>query len=264
MTRNAQIRVMRRVGGLCLALLVYPLAFAAADLVAADNADNDPYPEGWNPGDNGGYGFTEWVILDEGSPGSMYTTASIDNDTWSWGLAGTYAVGRGLSNTMSRGAWTFLAAHGDNLADFSGFNLRSATEVGNGFADTELIRFGLRPEDPTGAYVSTNAGADYVFLDCGWLDGTGALIEYRISWDQTGLWTLRINNLDEEITETFSGALGGDGPVAMLGAGVFGATIDEQMTFDDLRVTPEPATLLMWLFGASLMALTRRRGRLPV
>lgn len=29
---------------------------AMADLVASDNADNDPYPDGWNPGDNGGWG----------------------------------------------------------------------------------------------------------------------------------------------------------------------------------------------------------------
>ena len=235
---------------------------AVADIVAADNADNDPYPAtGFLPGDNGGTGFLAWVELEVGNPGSMHTTAAIDNGSYSWALDGSYALGRGLSNSLSTGTWRLLAVHDPDNTDFSGFNLRASTNTTGGFSQSELIRFGMDPSQPgydgSGIYVSTNAGLSYLFLDCGWSDGEGDTIEYRISWTGTGSFSLLVSNRNEGVVTNFSGLMPA-GTVAMLGVAVFGSSLDEGITFDDYQVEnviPEPATGL--LLAGSLILLTR-------
>lgn len=246
---------------LALTVLLGVCAIGAQADVAFDRADNDPYPvTGFMPGDNGGAGFQPWVELEEGTPGSMFLAADIDSGTYAWGLSGTYALGRGLSSPWSAGLWTLLAVHDPDNTDFSGFSLRDNTDPGTGFGDHELLRFGLNPNeigyDATGIYVSTNAGADYTFLDCGWVDGEGDVIEYGVSWNGAGQYTLVVSNRDEGVRSTFVGDMRA-GSVAMLGTAVFGATADEGLTFDRMQVIPEPATLVLLALGA--VALSARR-----
>ncbi|MBN2562795.1 MAG: hypothetical protein JXQ75_17870 [Phycisphaerae bacterium] len=264
-------RLARKRRGALLVLLLsssfilHPSSFSSADIIAADNADNDPYPvSGFLPGDNGGYGFEPWVVLESGSPGSMFTATAIDDGTYSWGLSGTYALGRGLSNSMTSGTWRFLALHDPDNTAFSGFNLRSSTNIGSGFGSFDLLRFGMDPSQPgydgSGIYVSTNAGTSYEFLDCGWVDGEGDTLEYIVAWDGGGSYSLTVSNLGEGVVGNFSGSMSA-GSVAMLGTAVFGATANESVTLDDYHVIPEPAAAVLVLMGAALVGAVRRGGR---
>lgn len=249
----------RRPRAVALGVAINLLAAVAwADLVASDNADNDPYPvSGFLPDDNGGFGFRPWLVLESGTPGAMFTTTAIDDGVYSWGVSGTYALGRGLSGGMGSGRWRLLAMHDPDNTAFSGFNLRSSTNIGGGFADYELIRFGFDPSqigyDGTGIYVSTNGGVSYALLDCGWVDGAGDTLEYAMSWDEAGAWSLMVSNLDEEVASTFEGSLASASPVEMLGSAVFGSSNDETLTFDDYGVVPEPGAAVTVVLGAWLV-----------
>lgn len=249
-----------------LAALLLLSSTSFADLVGSDNADNDPYPLGWNPGDNAGIGFKGWTVLDSGSPGSMYidSTSELEGG-YSWGESGTFALGRGLSNSLPSGYWSFLARHDMDNTAFSGFNLRTSTNIGSGFDSSELIRFGLDAGvmgyDNTGVYISTNAGADYSFLDLGDEDIRTAILLYTIHWDTSlGSYSLTVSNTDVGTTATLNGALASGSSVAMLGMGIFGVDTDERLTFDSFGVAiPEPGTLVAVGLGALLLFSRRRR-----
>lgn len=249
-----------------LAALLLVSSASFADLVGSDDADNDPYPLGWNPGDNAGTGFKSWIVLDSGSQGSMYVDSVSELDgLYSWGESGTHAVGRGLSNVLFSGYWSFLARHDSANTAFSGFNLRTSTELGSGFGSFELVRFGIDADvmgyDNTGVYISTNAGADYSFLDLGDEDIRDAILLYTIHWDTSlGSYSLTVSNTDVGTTATLNGALASGSSVAMLGMGIFGVDTDERLTFDSFGVAiPEPGTLVAVGLGALLLFSRRRR-----
>ncbi|HOW96898.1 MAG TPA: hypothetical protein P5567_13285 [Kiritimatiellia bacterium] len=242
---------------LLMAVLSLAAGAAHADLVASDNADNDPYPSGWNPGDNAGSGFTAWVSLQAGSPGSMYVEnlAPLDG-LYSWGLSGTYAVGRGLSNSLAAGQWNILASHGSDVGSFCGFNLRTSTDD-SAFDTDEILRFGINygeEFDATRIYFSTNGGADYAYIDLGDADLRDSDLEYNVSWSTvSGSFTLGVRNGEdyEEVTAD----LPSDAAVAMFGAGIFEASLDERMTFDDYGVEaiPEPGALVTLVLGCGFI-----------
>ncbi len=238
---------------------------SSADLLGYDNADFDPYPLGWNPGDNGGTGFVAWVALETGTPGSMYVDGINELDgSYSWGESGTYALGRGLTNSLSDGRWSFLARHDSDNTGFSGFNLRSSTSVGSGFGDSELLRFGLDPDlpgyDNTGVYVSTNGGADYMFLGLGGLDIRNAVLQYTVEWHSAGTFTLTVSNVTDGGSASFTSNMPSGSSVAMLGMALYGATSDETLTFDAFSVAlPEPSTAAVMLLGGLLCFVSARR-----
>ncbi len=230
-----------------------------ADLIASDNADNDPYPLGWNPGDNGGFGFTGWTLLDSGVVGGMYTATAIDEGSYSWQIQGQYALGRGLASTRESGVFTLLARHELNSSAFSGFNLKTSTA--DPFAEDEILRFGMNPSDSTGIYISTDAGGDYIFLDCEWIDGNGDVLQYTITWTSSS-FTVAVMNLSEAVGASYSGSLSG-GPVAMLGVGIDGVNTNERLTFDAFEINPipEPGACALALCGAVVLLCASRRGR---
>lgn len=242
-----------------LVLLLGGASSALATFVAADTADNDPYPvSGFFPGDNGGFGFNPWVKLAAGTPGAMYTTAALDEGSYAWGINGTYALGRELSTHLSVGSWTFLAVHDPDNTSFSGFNLKTSPSGGS-FAADELFRVGVDSSQVGGLSISTNAGADYLFLDCGWVDGAGDTIEYTIGWNtDDGIYSLSVSNQTEEVSATFNGTILAGSSVAMLGAGLFGADNSESLTFGNYGVVPEPGSLCLLFFGVLVMSCLRR------
>ena len=228
---------------------------------AQDNAGNDPYPVSqFQIGDNGGWNFEPWMKLESDTfIGTRYLGASIGDSLYSWGLGGTYGVGRALPGTAHKGLWQIRMVHDPDNTGFSGFNLKTAGLAG--FDVSELIRVGLAPDevgfDGTGVYVSTDGGDQYTFLDCGWVDGRGDVILYQLFYDEAGGYTLTVNNLDEEVTSQFSGQLPSSA-VLMLGVAVFGATLDESVAFDSLAFQSGPIleiehqgedVVLSWLTG---------------
>ncbi|MCX6911749.1 MAG: PEP-CTERM sorting domain-containing protein [Verrucomicrobia bacterium] len=224
---------------------------ACAALFAADNADNDPYPAtNFHIGSND----------DNGGDGSL-VSAIVPSHDYAWGLGGTCGVGRGLASALPVGTWRVTAVHDPNNSGFSGFNLKTSTQAG--FGTGELLRFGLNGSSGTGIYVSTDSGAHYTFLNCGWFNGSGDTLEYNVGWDASGNYSLSVSDLTQTQTEpaSFTGTMA-HGEVAMLGAVVYGATLSEGLSFDAFEVVavPEPATVLPLLVVIVLaMGLEHRR-----
>jgi hypothetical protein len=216
---------------------VAPASLAA--VIAADSADNDPYPiTNWQVGDNGGYGFQPWIALERGTPGARYLTGRIlDGHRYAWGMNGTYAFGRGLSAGLEVGSCRVTAVHGAASQSFSGFNLKTSSQPG--LAAGEVFRFGINPgllDYRNGTIqISTDGGATYRSLDCGWPVGLGDTIEYTITWSAEGLWWLDVRNI---AAGTLAGFVGVRlfPPVTMVGATACGATLSEDLAFDALVV----------------------------
>ena len=255
------------------AMLALAVPAACGGVIGWDNADNDPYDSEntFMEGQNGGNGFQPWVNLAGGTPGAMYLAEPSlrDEGLNSWGLSGTYAVGRGLTEAVTAGTWTFLASHGAGIGSFCGFNLRTSTNAGT-FSDDEIFRFGVdysQEGDTTRIYYSTNGGGDYGYLDLGEDSLLNVTLQYSVTWSTlSGTFTLAVLDLDASLYGEISGWLPAGAPVAMLGAGIFEATLDEKMKFDDYGVAavPEPAAAVLLCWGAfGLWAGRGRRCRRP-
>ena len=224
-----------------------------SSLMAYDHAGNHPYPgTQFNPGtrftvgDNGGVNFEPWLRLEgNAAGGSSHLAGSIGDSSQSWSLNGTYAVGRSLPGVAHHGLWHIRMVHDPNNTDFSGFNLKSASLPG--FAETEIIRVGMTasPIASTGKgiSVSTDGGQTYTFLDCAWQDGRGDSIIYQIWWDESGEYTLTVENVHEGIISRWTGDLPSSA-VTMLGVGVFGDSPAESVQFDSLIFQTDPGLTL--------------------
>jgi len=199
------------------------------------------------------------VNLQVGDLGSMYVEqfAPLDGDG-SWGLSDTYALGRGLSNSLAVGQWTLLARHGSDVNSFCGFNLRTSTST-ESFKTDEILRFGINYDEGANAMrvcFSTNADADYAYLDLGDDDVRDADLEYSIAWSTVaGSFTLGVGNGKDYVEVTAD--LPSGSPVAMLGAGIFEMNLDDKddLTFDDygISVIPEPGAAGTVVLGAWLL-----------
>ena len=240
-----------------------------AALYSADNADNDPYraDNDWMPGQNGGQGYQPWVKLNvEPYFGASYLTLGslINGHLASWGMNGYFAMGRGLENPQPFGTLRLLATHGSGNIGFSGFSLKASTDPA--FANGELLRFGMVGSGGTGIYVSYDAGGNYDFLDCNWVDGSGDELAYTIAWDASGAYTLAVDNLSEQMSSSFGGTIPAD-TVVMFGAAVFGPSLDDELTFDGAEVgaVPEPATVApaVAVLLAALFQFVRSRRAAP-
>jgi len=256
----------RRARWIVFASLLGPAISCWSGAFAYDDADNDPYysDQSFEEDQNGGAGFDPWVILDLGLPSASvgrdlvhWGILGSDADDWySWRLSGGSAMGRGLPASATSGSWTFRAVHtvsNPNNSGFSGFSLKSSANTA--LEAGELLRFGFNPQadappiDYGGIWVSTDQGAHYTFLDCPWDDGNGAPLEYSVTWDGTGEYTLSVKHLTEDLEAHFDSQTDFTlppmpaGAVTMLGTALFGSTSNEQLTFDAFAVTyvPEPA-----------------------
>jgi hypothetical protein len=236
-------------------ILVFVWVCAFPALGAFDQADNDPYPtQGSASYQNGGTGFMAWVPSATENSGGEYVTDLCSltlTNTRSWEISKTYAMGRGLETPLAQGRWSFLAQHDANNTHFSGFNLKSSTD-NTAFATDEILRFGMDGYHDAGLYLSTDAGQNYTFLDCGWVDGAGDTLQYTLDWNTTaGTYSLSVSNLSENASSYFSGSFSATTPVAMLGTGIFGSSTDEHLNYDQLTVIPEPAILSIILLTAT-------------
>ncbi|HOX03189.1 MAG TPA: hypothetical protein P5555_13050 [Candidatus Paceibacterota bacterium] len=254
------------------ALLVHPDS-CLAQLFCWDNADEDLYRTAEQfDGLNGGDGFEAWLMLNPGptaAGGSYFVQQAshpeqpLDGD-YSWGMNGTYAVGRGLVSPVSAGTWTFLAAHNlynEANSGFSGFNLKSEKSLRNGpFDQFELLRFGYSISTSPyqkGIGYSTDGGANYEYV--GGEDWSGDTLQYSVSWDGLGKYTLSVENQSDAnkgrlfVTVTTAG-----GSVAMLGAAIYGKDLNaESLTFDAYMVPEPPAAMFVLAFTALAVALQR-------
>ncbi len=235
---------------------------ARADLLAYDRADlDDPYgnDDTFMPGQNGGSGFTDWVQIEQGMAASMFLANPIDGESIrSWGLSGTYALGRGLVDPLNEGIFSTLASYGSSVNAFAGFSLRTSLDPDD-FAAGEILRFGLI----NGAInYSTDQGDTYTDIESMTV-WRGMTLRYSVLWStQLGSFSLTVSAFgDPGLTETVTGSLATGNPVAMLGVGIFESNTDRQLLFDDFQVTtiPEPSSLAFLLLGGLWLKRSYRR-----
>lgn len=242
-----------------------------AVVLANDDADFDPpykTDATFKPGQNGGFGFTPWVLLDTGiasSHGGRYLVSPGIDGAYSWGMDGTYTMGRGLATPLTAGTWTVLAAHTVHApanSGFTGFSLKTVSSPNNfPLSDGEILRFGFNRKVESranGICVSIDRGKTYQFLNCGWTDGAGDQLEYSVTWDGLGYFRLEVENRTESVTSSFSRTMPA-GAVAMLAVANYGAYTDEKLTFDAFVVVPEPKTTLPLIAALALVVSMRRR-----
>jgi len=246
-----------------VALLVVGLVGMPAWAVPSfDDAEGTPYDDGFDVGDNGGVGYLGWVEL-ENTGGADRFLASGGGElsgTRSFGMFagdGGIAMGRPLDMTVTQGTASVLARHNvNNEAAFTGFNLKSST--GGLFGTDELVAFGLVPGD--NSLVSAFGGDGTKTLNPT-ADGElrGDLLEYLLDFNTTaGTYMLTVNNLTESVSDMASGTLKDTAAVAMIAAGHFNSGISQDLIYDDVTVTPEPATLAVLLAGGLLIRHRRR------
>ena len=238
-----------------------------AELIAYDCADNDPYASeaAFNAGQNGGTGFDSWVTLDVGGIGTMYVDAMAPlNGSQAWGLGGTYALGRGLTEAAAEGTWSLVARHGSGVSGFCGFSLRTSLDT-DAFSAGEIFRFGMdlsQEGDATRIYYSTDMGSTYGAIDLGDDDLSGSLVEYSVTWSTVlGSYALGVRNVDTDAFGQALGALASGSSVVMLGTGIFGNNLSESLTFDEFGVSsiPEPSSTLLFAIGATALWVRRRK-----
>jgi len=102
-----------------------------------------------------------------------------------------------------------------------------------------------------GVYVSTDGGANYAYLDCGWVNGRDDQILYQLWWQEDGEYSLTIINTNEGITSQFTGTLP-TSAVNTLGVAVMGNSSSETIQFDQLAFQSAPF-LAMQRSGDSLL-----------
>lgn len=165
---------------------------------AADNGGNAPYNDGWQAGDNGGFGFGPWVFLNSSTNSSQNgqfraTSSAVNIGTPAWGLyansgnvadarralPGPFAVGQtlfvkmdngflntgagtgvALFNAQSNMLWEFFFNGGDQNYSISG----GTTDIGwtPGGLEIELTLVGptswIARITPLGGATRTNTG----------------------------------------------------------------------------------------------------------
>ena len=169
------------------------------------------------------------------------------------------SLGRGFSNAFSSGVFSFLALHNPNNSSFSGFNLKTSSSAG--FDADEVLRFGLHPSDGSGVFISTNAGADYFFMDCGWVQGFGNVLSYQVAWAD-GAFNISVSNLGEAVGASYSGIMASNN-IAMFGMGLNGVGSGESLTFDAFLGTPIPEPSILFLCVSGLVIFGFRFRRRP-
>jgi hypothetical protein len=122
---------------------------AAQVVVAADNAADGAYADGWATGDNGGFGFMPWAINDGG--GGHFVASSTNN--CADGLQGSGIDTDGVSWGLFHGVGDAAEAVRPFIAPMV-VGQTFAIDMDNGFIDSGTVGFGLQTLD--GGTVATN------------------------------------------------------------------------------------------------------------
>ena len=283
------------VGGLCL---LAPALHAAN--TASDNGADPAYANGWNSGTNGGTGFNPWVFNNNNNGGGSFSGEFIGNSQYTGGAV--YGNGNRIGiGTSAFGMYSDSGSTANALRSFTGgalsvgqtVNIDMSTGYSNngsvrGFqlltsSDLTAVANGNDPSATRFQYifvggqnsyqVNSEAGATAQATAHGFTDN-GMHTSFTLTSPDTFTFSVTFN--DNNTTETFNGALGGNIGDTIDGIRLFdynaGGGSQNDMFFNNLSVTggitvPEPETA----FGGGLCivlvaggALLRRRGPVPV
>jgi hypothetical protein len=240
---------------------------------ASDNASNGPYIDGWQTGDNGGFGFAPWALAANGGfVGIGSSTANGDAAAPAGDIdsAGGRAWAMGSKSGMETGPLGQPRAVRPFIGSLSvgqqvSFDLDGYAYVAN----SDELRVSLA--NATGArwYMAIFAGGIMVSdgpSSAGQRVSTtptteGMHVDFLLTGPDT--FTASVRVLDGREPVVVSGALSG-----AAGSAVDRIAFDVAPSFgpvdafylNNLAVTPEPGLGMLCVFGAGVLARRRRRG----
>ncbi len=187
---------------------------SAAD-IASDNASNAPYDDGWQYGDNGGTGFSEWRLFENGTEGS--SGYFIGDSTNLSGGSGADINSSGEAFGMYGNSGKEATAYRDFSSALSvgqSFTIQLAVNYRNGFKGIDL-RDGVDPDARNTIFNFNVAGDDYVVQNAATGNGSignsySANSAFTLSFTQTsldgGTWNIiRSGGVSDNDSGTYSG-----------------------------------------------------------
>lgn len=285
-------RFFRRVATLCMvgSSAAWSSAVCYAAMIAADSSTNAPYDNGWQAGDNGGFGFGPWDFT-----GTYNTPVQQTMDIFShpndlgraWTLynadappgpgAGTDIgqAGRAIPGGLSPGqTLTVVVDNPTERRFFRGYTVRFNTGGGNTvFAGTPVSRMAVGTFEyfTNGKWYATGTGGNPTLFD---LDTHHGL---RIDFTLTGLNTFMLSMTplnNPAIAYSKAGTL--DGPANSLidwvefelyntdsdyypAHTITGGETDFYISYMQISNIPEPATAVLALLGGGAAFSARRK-----
>lgn len=240
------------------------IAMSSCEVLAADaaydTASNTPYGDGWQTGDNGGFGFGAWALSatsGNGSENGHFVGSGGSAFGTSWGM---YANSGNTANAVR--PFTGSLSVGQTFS----------ISMDNGNVDTGgTVGLGLQTSGGTNRmeFFFVGGGSDYRYLRTGVMggsEGTGigftlAGLRIFVTPQNSTDVRLRVTNADES-SELFNQIIvlanaSDIAQVRLFNANAGDNTPDNSdLFFDDVAV-PEPTAGMLGLAG--LLALSRRR-----
>lgn len=242
---------------------------AHAQVIAADNAANATYNDGWQAGENGGIGFGAWTTVNNGFIASSTlngdgTSGGIDTSGRSFGLfsnTGAPSLGEAV-----RPFSTALQVGETFSLDFDNGFVGAGGSQGFSLLSNGQIRFEYYFSGGAAAYTvdgQTNQSTAHGFTT------DGMSTAFTLTSPDTFSFTITFNT-GTPTTETFTGNLDGTAGTAITGFRLFNfnpnqpANGDNSSTafFNSPTVVPEPSSLSLLAGPAILGAwffIRRRR-----
>ncbi|MEM7624558.1 MAG: PEP-CTERM sorting domain-containing protein [Planctomycetota bacterium] len=221
--------------------------------VASDDASDPVYDNGWNTGVDGGTGFGPWIVGGSGPAGGGFIGGGTDID-----VAGEAFGVFGNNGDLGEGIRDFDVA-------LTAGQTFSITMDNGGIDNGGTVGFGLQNAggDNLIEFFFVGGTSNYT-VNAGSAAGTtpgftASGLKIEVTPEAGGLYTLTIDELSNGsgVDHTVTGGLFNNSDQAISRLRLFNANGGPDVFFNDLLVTPEPASAM--LIAAGALAMLRRR-----